>query len=130
MFWSRPDVYLRCMDHEPLSNDDDSDGEVEDAEAADEQPSEEENGNNDVNDSNADSRADSNYDDDDDTSEDECSQAHSDVYYRFEVGDDIDAFWGGGRSTVPSWMDAIVVAIDSENDLYNVVWDFNSDKVG
>jgi len=162
LFWSRPDVYNKYMDHElPSSDDEDGDdedvtaadvtaadvtaadnedvtaAEDEDGETTDEHqwvPSDEsDDGNDDSNGSNDDDSNGSNGSNDDDDGnsddDDEVSQADSDCYYRYAVNDGIDAYWGGGPLTVPCWMDAVIVALDPESDLYEVRWTFNGEKV-
>ena len=140
LFWSRPDVYNKYMDHELPSSDDEDDtaAEDEDGETTDEHewvPSDENDGGDDGDgDSNGSNDDDSNRDNEDsngdkDDDDDEVSEANSDCYYRYAVNDEIDAYWGGGPMTVPCWMDAVIVALKPESDLYEVRWTFNAEKV-
>ena len=135
MFWSRPDVYEKYMNHEELPSSEDEnaadeheakDAEDEDADAwAPSDEGEDDGGDDDNHGGNTGS------DDDNSSSEEEVSEADSDVYFRFAVNDKIEAYWGGGPLTVACWMDAVVVAIDPDAfvDAYKITWDFNSETV-
>lgn len=132
MFWSRPDVYTRCMDHDPLPSseeeeDDEDGGGGDDGDDDNEDAAERTDDNEWV--ASSDEEDDKKNDKSSDEDEDEESEAHSDRYYRYQVGDKVDAFWERGRITVASWMTAVIVQMDDNSDLYRIVWDFNGKRV-
>ena len=136
MFWSRPEVYGKYMNHADITSESSDDEEDADEKVSDNE--EDTDGPVSDDEEDADDDEDANNEDGDDDDSDNLSQALSDQYYRYAVNDEVDAFWGGDETTMREWECAVIAGIDivddyadngDENDKYDVIFDFNSERV-
>ena len=138
MFWSRPEVYGKYMNHADITSESSDDEEDADEKVSDNEEDTDGQVSDDEEDADDDEDANNEDGDDDDDDSDNLSQALSDTYYRYAVNDEVDAFWGGDETTMRGWEYAVIAGIDivddyadngDENDKYDVIFDFNSERV-
>lgn len=151
LFWAEPDIFHKYMDHGPPSSESSDDRDDEDVDGDDDDDSGD--GDDDVDDHNnggddgggdddADNGNDGDNDDDNDSQDsnewipsddEESSEALSDRYYRYQVDDEVDAYWGGDETTTAGWEFGVIAGIDAgtdcNDDEYSIIFDFNGEQV-
>ena len=126
LFWSQPDIFRKYMDHGPPSS-----------ESSDDDGEDGNDGNDGDNGADGNDGDDGDNDNDNDDSDewqpsneedDEPSEAWSDQYYRYAVDDEVDAYWGGDKTTAAGWEFAVIAGIIDDGE-YSVIFEFNGEQV-